>query len=435
MTNLKITPTRRSLLKTGLGIAAAGALPTRVWAQASTTPKIPEKTIRMGGFAVTNHGWTMLMSQSGFLKDVGITMEGGAPKLLRETQVLPQLNNGELDITTMWFGMVSQALDKEIKARPILTYSYFQGNTILASPTSGFKTVDEFVAEGMPWDKAAAAAIEQMRGKRFAITASPSTYQWNDFALSLGGMSMKDTQTVPVEDPRAVQLAIGNQIDFAAPGGAVQVYQLQFQAGWKPIMSTRQMIKYMPTGTGSAVNDLLNYDLMMCTDDYLRDNKDTIYRWCGATFRTLDFMFGASQKQALSKYAPFISANTGAQMDPDAIKFIFEQIDPFFQWKDQASIWEDETFPLYYKNLYSYQIKKFIAAGTIADKAYDLDEVFQAKRIWKELSEMKTKTEALQAKLDATASEDRKTLAAEAKRHYDQFNYFDALRFAEAAVA
>ena len=146
-------------------------------------------------------------------------------------------------------------------------------------------------------------------------------------------------------------------------------------------------------------------------------------------------MFGASQKQALSKYAPFISANTGAQMDPDAIKFIFEQIDPFFQWKDQASIWEDETFPLYYKNLYSYQIKKFIAAGTIADKAYDLDEVFQAKQIWKDLSEMKIKTEALQAKLDATASDDRKTLAAEAKRHYDQFNYFDALRFAEAAVA
>lgn len=427
---------RRALLKG----AAAGALVAasgghRVWAQAATTPTIPEVTIRLGGFAVTNHGWTVLMSESGFLKDVGITMAGGAPKLLRETQVLPQVNQGELDIATMWFGMVTQALDKETAIRPILSYSYFQGNTILASPESGFKSVDEFVSEGMAWDEAAAAAVQQMRGKRFAITASPSTYPWNDFALSLGGMSMKDTQTFPVEDPRAVQMAIGGRVDFAAPGGAVQVYQLQYQAGWKPIISTRQMVKYMPSGKGSAVNELLNYDLMICTDSFLEQNRETVYRWCGATYRTLEYIFGDTQQQALTRYAPFISANTGSQMTPETIKFIFEQLDPFFRWKDQASIWQDEQNTLYFKNIYTYQIGKFVAAGTIPDQPYDLDRIFASATIWREMKEMQEKTEAILAKLDASASEDRQRLAVQAKLHYDGFNFYDALRFAEAATA
>ena len=139
---------RRSVLKSGAAVVAGSALhPT--WACASITPAIPQATVRFGGFAVTNHAWTMLASKKGFLADVGITMAGGVPKSLLETQVIPQLQNGELDMTTYWFGLAIQALDKVPNVHPVLVYSFFQGSTLLGRPDKGYKTVDEFMAGGM----------------------------------------------------------------------------------------------------------------------------------------------------------------------------------------------------------------------------------------------------------------------------------------------
>ncbi|PZQ47267.1 MAG: hypothetical protein DI556_17485 [Rhodovulum sulfidophilum] len=426
---------RRGFLKTGAALAATAALPP-VWARAQTVPAIPETTVRFGGFAVTNHCWTVLAAQKGFLKDNGITMAGGVPKSLLETQVVPQLMNGELDITSYWFGLAIQQLDRVPDLHPILVYSYFQGSTIVGDPAK-YKSVDEFMAEGMAWPEAAKAAIEQMRGKKFAITASPSTHPWNEFALGLGGMTMADTDTIPVEDPKAVQLAISNGIDFAAPGGAVQIYQLQFQAGWKPIMSTRQMVKYMASGTGSPLNSLLNYDLIQTTGAYLENNRDTVYRFVGGMYRTLDYIFGPNQTQALTEYAPFINAQTGAQMDAESIKFIFEDLDPFFQWKDQSKVWEDESYALNYKNIYTYQIQQFVKAGTIPDEPYDLDRIFAAKGIWQEMAGMKDRTEALLGKVSATdtVGPERQALIDQAKAHLANFNFLDAERFAQAATA
>lgn len=424
---------RRTLLK-GAG-AAAASLAMPYWARASNEPQIPTVNVRFGGFAVTNHCWTVLASQKGFLSDVGITMDGGVPRALNETQIVPQLQNGELDITTYWFGLAIQALDRVPDIHPVLVYSFFQGNTIVGAPDKGFKSVDEFMADGMSWVDAAGAAVNQLKGRKFAITASPSTYPWDEFALKLGGLSMRDLNTIPVEDPKAVQLAVNNQIDFAAPGGAVQVYQLQFQAGWKPIMSTRQMLKHMPKGTGSALNSLLNYDLIQTTTTYLEQNRDTVYRFVGAMFRTLDYIFGPNQAQALAEYAPFINAQTGAQMDVQSIKFIFEELDPFFQWKDQARIWEDTTYPLNYRNIYEYQIAEFVKSGAIPNKPYDLDDIFRAKSIWKELDAMREKTEALLAKMTGSIAPERQALADKAKFHHANFNFLDAQRFAEAATA
>jgi ABC-type nitrate/sulfonate/bicarbonate transport system substrate-binding protein len=430
--------TRRQVLVAGTAAAAVATSGSRgAYAQAATTPSIPEVTVRHAVVSYTNHAWTVLAAKKGFLKEVGITMDGGAPKVLRDQQMVPQLQNGEVDITTMYFGLITQALDKVTNIKPILTYSYWQGNTILTSPKQGFKTVDDFLAQGMPWEKAAAAAMQQMKGQKFTITANPSTYPWNDFALGLGGMSMKDTQTVPIEDPKAVQLAISDQVPFAAPGGAVQIYQLQYQAGWKPVMSTRQMIKFVPGGPGSALNNLLNYDVLQCTQEYLDKNRNTVLRWCAAMYKTMDYMFGPQQVQAFTEYAPFINANTGAQMDPKSIKFIFEELDPFYQWKDQAPIWEDPNYALFYKNVYDFQIKKYIADGTLPKQTYDIDGLFQAKPIFLEMRELKAKSEALMKKLEGagTVAPDRAELAKLGKGHYAGFNYLDSTRFLEAATA
>jgi hypothetical protein len=124
-------------------------------------------------------------------------------------------------------------------------------------------------------------------------------------------------------------------------------------------------------------------------------------------------------------------------MDPKSIKFIFEVLDPFFQWKDQASVWEDPNYPLYYKNVYDFQIKKYIANGTLPKQEYDIEGLFQAKPIFLEMRDLKGKAEAMMKKLEGAGSvaPERAELAKLGKAHYDGFNYLDAVRFMEAATA
>jgi ABC-type nitrate/sulfonate/bicarbonate transport system substrate-binding protein len=116
--------TRRQVLVAGTAAAAVTVSARRsAYAQAATTPAIPEVTVRHAVVSYTNHAWTVLAAKKGFLKEVGITMDGGAPKVLRDQQMVPQLQNGEVDITTMYFGLITQALDKVTNIKPILAYS------------------------------------------------------------------------------------------------------------------------------------------------------------------------------------------------------------------------------------------------------------------------------------------------------------------------
>jgi hypothetical protein len=215
---------RRTVLRTG---AAAGAVlggGLGLPALAATAPSIPEVTVRAGAVAYTNHAWVVLAAQKGFLADVGITMEGNAPRILRDQQIVPQLQNDELDISTMYFGLITQAIDKITNIKPVLSYSYWQGNTILTSPNQGYKTVDEFMAEGQPWEEAAASAMRQLEGRKFAVTANPSTYPWNDFAFSLAGLQRADPLRRPRRRRADLSAAISSGLearDEYAPNGRI----------------------------------------------------------------------------------------------------------------------------------------------------------------------------------------------------------------------
>jgi ABC-type nitrate/sulfonate/bicarbonate transport system substrate-binding protein len=442
MSNSKtsLTMPRRRFLRASAALAAAGPAAAAVrWttpARAQTAPTIPSKTIRLAANPYGNHAWVVLAGQQGYLKDVGITAEPAQPKMVLEQQSVPQLENNEIDVSTMYIGTVTGAADKVPTIRTFFVHSYWAGNVILVSPSSGYKTVDEFIAEGKPWAEAAKLAMAQLKGQEIAVPPNPSTYPWMNLAYSFAGLKMEDSKVIAVEDPKAVQLAISDKIKAAAPGGAVQIYQLQFQANWKPLMSTLQMVKYVPGGPGSEINNVLNYDGLITTQHYIDENRDTVLRLSAALYRTLDYMFGPRQMEALAKYAPFINASAGSELDASAIKFIFEVLDPFFLWRDQPKLWTDPSYPLYFKNIYQYQLEEYQKSGAIAKQAYDLDAMFPAKQLWQEMKSQSEKAQQLMQKAQgATLADDRRKLLDEGKRHYDGHNYLDAGRFMEAALA
>ena len=432
---------RRRFLRSGAstlasaGLAASG-LVHGFPARAATVPSIPKKTVTLGTMPFTNHCWVVLMGRKGYLEDVGISLDPVDPKVILEHHAIPQLQNGEIDMTTAYVGLITASIDKLPDIKPFHVYSYWAGNAILAHPESGIKTVDEFIAEGLPWEDAARQTMLQLKGKQITVPVDPSTYPWMNLAYSFADLTMDDSEVIRIEDPKAVQLGLAGRIPLAAPGGAVQIYQLQFQAGWKVVMSTGQMAKYVPTGTGTDINNVLNYDLFITTQNYIDDNRDTILRMSGVIYRTLDYIFGPQQDEALKTYAPFINAHAGSNLDSDAIKYIFEEVDPFYLWQDQERIWTDRNYSLNYLNIYEYQLKKYREAGTIADRDYDLDDFFQAKSIWEEMRDHKENTERLlQKAATEKLSPDRQELVNLAQRHHEIYNYLDASRFAEAAFA
>ena len=422
---------RRNLMKLGLlgGVAIGGLPPLARIATAQDLPSIElEKvSVRWGSLPSTNQAWVVLGSQKGFLEDVGISMANGVPKIVQEPQAIAQVNNDELDICGHYFGGIIQALNRVDNIRPFFCYSYFQGRTILSPPDAGIKSVEEFLNEGMSWSEAANAAMAQIKGQQFAIMNAPSVLPWINLALEQGGLKLEDTEAIPLEDPRVVQLALSGQVNFASPAGAVQIYQLQHQAGWKSLIDMPLMVESMPEGK-AALSDFLHYDLIMCTEDYLNGNTETIYRATTAMFRTLDYMFGPDRMTAYAEYAPFINAANGSNLDAVAIRYIFDVMDPFFPFSDQEVIWENADSPLYYKNIYEPQIQRLIENGTLPDRTYDLDKMFVAKSIFEDLRDMKKSSEAILAKVDDSLEGEKRAIVEAAVQHFKNFNYYDSDR-------
>lgn len=431
---------RRQLVQlTGGALGAslvAQAPPVRISVRAAQAPTIPDVTVRLATVAFTNEAWPIIGIRSGFFKDVGIDIQPPDSKVILLQQTVPQLQNNEIDITTMYLGLLIPTLDKITNIKPFQIYSYWQGNAILTPADSAYKTVDDFVAEGMEFPDAARATMEQLKGKQVSVPPQITTRPWMDLVYGFADMKLEDSELLIIEDQKAVQLGLSGRLDFAAPAGAVQIYQLQFQANWRPVISTAQIIKYTPGGTGTDINSVLGYDVFAATQEYLDANHDTVLRFCSAVYRTLDYMFGPDQAEALAIEVPFINANAGSNLDVPAVKYIFEEVDPFFTWDKQAGVWEDAANPLQYANIYSYQINEFVESGALPDQDYNLDEFFQAKTLWQEMRDLQLKADELMQQAEAEQlSDDRAALVQTAQDWYGKFNFLDAVRNLEAAMA
>jgi ABC-type nitrate/sulfonate/bicarbonate transport system substrate-binding protein len=430
---------RRGFMKLAGGTALGAALidmnPRAIDKAFAAAPEIPAVTARFAMVSYTNHTWPIIGMRNGFFKDVGISLDPADGRIIFENQTVPLLQNKEADISTIFVGVLTPVLDKIKNVRPFLIHSYWQGNSILTGP-SGFKTLDDFMAMGKPFPEAAKLTVEQLKGQKLTVPPTISTRPWLEFIYGFGGIKLEDSDLVILEDPNAVQLAVSGGVPFSAPAGAVQIYQLQYQANWRPLISTRQLVKYAGGPNGAPVQKILNFDGFAATTDYIEANKDTVHRFNSVLYRTMAAIFGPNQMAELEKQVPFVNAANGSSLDAAAIKFIFTQLDPFFPWEAQPRLWKDTTDALYYKNVYDYQVKKFIEDKTIAPGDYDLDALFPARAIWMEALAMQQKAAALAETASAAKlPDDKKALAEAGKAWAGKHNFLDAVRFLEASLA
>jgi ABC-type nitrate/sulfonate/bicarbonate transport system substrate-binding protein len=195
---------RRMLRLMGGGAAGAALLnlaPGSIASALAAAPKIPAVTARFSMVSYTNHTWPIIGIRNGFFDDVGINLQPTDGRIIFENQTVPLLQNGEVDLSTIFVGVLTPALDKIRNIHPFIVHSYWQGNTILTGPHSGFKTVDDFMGEGKTFLEAAKLTVEQMKGQKLTVPPTISTRPWLEFVYGFAGMKLEDSD-------RAVQRSL-----------------------------------------------------------------------------------------------------------------------------------------------------------------------------------------------------------------------------------
>ena len=277
--------------------------------------------------------------------------------------------------------------------------------------------------------------MQQLKGKRVGIDNTGSSRVFLDAITDIGKLSFDETDLQVLEDARLVNLARGGNLDFVSPAGAAQNVQL-LKDGWYPAVSITDLIENLPSGDMRGIGSI-GHTGLATTDDYYRENFDTILRMTGVMFRLIDAVnadLANGTDHALALILPVIEAAAGVEIGVDGLRAIYTTLDPLLSFEDQANYWVNQDHPQYYWNVYMPQIAAAQSGGLLpADKEFIPDGAFTAPHVYKTLLRYKTWYDQI-VEGAAGAKGERARLAEVAATHYANRNYLDAYRILDAAL-
>lgn len=397
---------------------------------------MPEVTVPFGMSAFAGHNIYAIAIKNGWLADVGITVTPepfGVRSL--SPQVIPRFLSKEADIHT-WYGPLQIEIMDRVPQVKLFTFSStWVGTYILAAPGSGAKTVSELVKAGTLFADAMKQVMGQMKGKRVGIDNTGSFRVFHSTIQELGGVTFDEVQLSVLEDARLVNLARGGNLDFVSPAGAAQNVVL-LQEGWYPAISISDLVAGLPSGDLRGIGSI-GHTGLATTDDYYRENFDTILRMSGIMFRTIDAIqedLKNGTDNALKLEVPVIEAAAGVELGVEGLRTIFTTLDPPLSFEQQEVYWVDQDDPNYYWNVYMPQIEAAQAGGLLpADKTFIPDGAFTAPFVYKTLVTYRTWYNQMVGAAGALEGENAE-LAKIAATHYANRNYLDAYRILKAAL-
>jgi len=402
---------------------------------------IPESTVRFGYYpCCADQSLWAVTHEKGFFSDVGITLdpEGGFLYPVFD-QITPSMQRGDYDAAATFIQGYLQTLPtfgQDIP--PILFHDIYVGYAILVSPESSAKTTEEFMAEGMSFPDAAAAAVSQLQGES-VYTPPHGQVQppYPQVFLNYADMTYPgDLNLQFLEDNKIVQLsAQPGRVEFAIPYAAPVLVQM-LRNGFEPLINTQQVLENdVDSENGQLMTTLVGSSGIMAQRSWVESDRDTVLRFVSAMFRTLDYCLDpATQLECWTIEANQINATQGLDLIPEDIGVIFESIDPLFPWEEQGpQLWEDPNAQFYVRDSLDVQIASLIENGTLPDQEYDIDRFLVAEDIFFELRDLQEEADALFADAEGLTGEAGE-LVAQARAQYDNYNFLDAVGLLKAAL-
>jgi ABC-type nitrate/sulfonate/bicarbonate transport system substrate-binding protein len=414
-------------------------------------PQIPSSTVRLGIYpCCADHALWHIAIEKGWFEELGIMIEPeNGFYFATSRDIVPAMQRGDHDIAGAWVPTVFGALETFGQEMPaILFHDIYTGYTILKAPDSNTKTALEFMAEGMSFPDAAKAAVEQLVGKSVNIpphSANQAQYanafyayldEWQD------GDDWRDYTTPDYkEDTVTLQdSAVSGRIEFAFPYGAPTLIQM-INNGWEPLINFAMIFDNdLISKQGRIAANTVGGSGLLANREWVEANRETVLRFLSVAFRVLDYLEDPeTQVDGWTIEANLINAEQGLSLTPEEIGFIWTNIDPSFTWEDQEALWDLNLTSYHPETVFVNQVENLKAIGSLSedfDTRAALEEFLLAQDLYYEMRGMQERSDALFARADSLdLSDSQADLVARARVFYDRFNFLDAERFLNAALA
>jgi ABC-type nitrate/sulfonate/bicarbonate transport system substrate-binding protein len=388
---------------------------------------IPKATVRTGFRPYADGSFPIIGVKKGFFSDVGIEISPPEGLAVTEDTTNALLIRGDIDIVDGYPPNSLPTYQTSQAIKQVMFHDVIVAGCILASPDQNLKTIKDYIAEGQPFAKAIASAMAPLEGQKLAGTPVPNERLFEETIGKLSGVTW---QPLILDDPKLLVAAKAGQVKFAHPSGAPIVYTL-IKDGWKQLVCLDDLIAHGPTDADSPIRRQIAEVGVVANGDWVNKNPNTLLRYLSAEWRTIDAILADPSLYDIQ--APVLNKMAGTNLTGEDVANTVKLFQPYVPFDDNAKFYTDEANLLYYKPLYEQIIKAFVDNGVIP-AGLTPDQFVWGGKIWQQLVDYRNQTDKLLAGLDESKLDDaKKSLVAEARKHYGWHNYLDAYRFAKAA--
>lgn len=414
-------------------IASAPASAADLYVPAPPEPgtEIPSAQVNFGMRPYADNTFYVIAMKQGWFEDVGI--EIGPEELglkVTDTNVIALLLNGQLDMASQYCPLLLPTYKTSDTLKCVGFTDNFLGTAILANPALGLKSFKDYIAEGMSFDEAIRAAVAPLEGKTLVGSPVLSKRPFEEVVQQFSGATW-NLETM--DDAKALVLAKAGRIDFADPEGAPIVYTL-LQDGWIDVVDIGDLYEHGPGGIESPVEKLVAIVGVAARSDFVNANQNTVLRFLSVVWRTID----AVQKDP-SLYelqAPYLNSVAGTDLDAKGVEQTVAILHPYSSFEDNQKYFVEEDHILYWKNAWPAIIGDWADKGLVPADAVTTEEFVWAAPIWQQMKGYQAQSEALIGQLEGQSLDpEKQELLAQAKQHFEWFNFLDAYRLATAAAS
>jgi len=402
-------------------------------------PTIPTKSVVFSQSPFVDQTYAVIAMKKGWFEEVGIKIEPEPyGKVLLPAQVVSMLIAGGIDVGNLFNPMLASLLSESSEITLFCYADVFYGRAIMGQ--SKYKSLEEFMKEGLDAKEAWAKAISQLKGKTFTIAPEPELIPVLKAFTGIGGIELTDFELVQTDDPKTTALMVAGRADFQMGSAPTRVTLLK--KGFKEIVTLQQFLNYFPLSPESEFYDTIGQAGWACRKEWYRKNHDTVLRLTSVLLRTMDFI-NENPIESLKLQLPFTNSVAGTELTVEDGIIFYTKLDPLVPFEEQTRWVFDEESAEYYKWNLGAHIRREEKKGVLEVGKWKPEDICSVPEVYRELLELKYKSnlEFAQAELliyqlgqqGGSATVTAKDLLKKAKYYYRIRNYLDSYRFAVAA--
>jgi len=399
-----------------------------------TVPEIPQVKVNYGHEPYFDHTQAIIGMDQGWFEELGITF---GPEdtgiVVPADQGASVFASGRLDVFSGSAQLLMPGTEQLPAFKLFFLADLFKGFAIMAQPDGNYTSFSEFVEQGRSPEEAYEATMEQLKGKVFAFPPESAIKGFIDLALQVGGVTLEDMETQIGEDTSNVRLMESGRADFQV-GGVPSRITLELQ-DFKAILTSGDLAQFAEATPDSKALRAVFHDGWLASDEFIANNRDTILRMASVGFR-INQMIVDQPEEAMAIHTPFLNSAAGTDFTVRNAEVAYEELHPFFTFEQQEAWLLDRTNPLNQEYVIGSAIRLHEEEGTFEPGQFTWEDYTIAHDIYSELLTLRAESTALIDQGDQQSlTGKRAELLKQAKYYWEIFDFLDAKRFAEAAIA